>query len=145
MKKKITKYEYIKQEIEGFEADLPDNPVYLFEFGYRVAYAIIPQWTTWNKEFYDKPEEIYQYDIIVVDPSLKEIKSFDISVQRLNEAYGKSEQNGGTLRDRAVRYIVDGWQERQVRTKEKFLEDFNRVVNEIKETLNINNLTETVN
>lgn len=137
MKVKIAKYKYEKIEEEAQIVELPQEPLFLFEFGHRIHHAIIPMWTTWNMEVRNEPEYIYEYSVISVKNSFNcfiEINSFKPEKSFISlewHYYAKKED----IVSRVVRMLVDGYEKRCIRTKEQFLSDYNAVCEKITEFL----------
>lgn len=127
MKIKVEKYKYTKELDEAFEIEMPEVPTYLFQYSVRTSHAIIPVWTTWEHE-YGKPEYIYQYVIISVDSqwdSDSYIKYETVQVHSIPELYNRKEPNA--LSD-LIKNIGQGIVSSEIRTKEQFLEDYNKVI-----------------
>jgi hypothetical protein len=127
MKIKVEKYKYTKVLEEDFEIEMPDKPTYLFQYGVRTSHAIIPEWTTWEHQ-YDKPEHIFQYRIISVDSqwdSNSYIKHETIQVHSIPELYNRKEPNALS---RLIQNVILGIASNEVRTKEDFMVDYNKVL-----------------
>lgn len=131
MKVKIEKYRYerVKEEVE---ISIPEQKLFFFVTGSRVSYSIKPIWTTWNKEQYQKEEEIYSYDVIAVSRSFCNIiEKFNISIDSFPDIIKQGESN---KYNRLVEAILDPSGECG-RTEEQFLADYNAVLEEIKNSL----------
>jgi hypothetical protein len=126
MKHKIERYKYEKVLDKEYEIDLPEVPEFHFQFGIRRAIAIIPQWTTWNMEHNNKPEEIYAIDFISVYRSFDcRIEKSSINVSSLADALRKGDDHyslAGFLEDRTI-----GGN----RTLEQFMGDYNSAIEEM--------------
>lgn len=66
MEIKIKQYKHEKIEISSKTFVLPEETSYFFETGIRRSIKIEPEFTTWNKEQYNKEEEIFQFNITCV-------------------------------------------------------------------------------
>ena len=128
MKYTITKEKYVKEIIPQHEIDIPEEPLYLFITGIRRAYSIVPKWTTWNKEHYNKEEEIYEFQIVEVDPSNYHVKRYNIGVSDISNILNSRESY---LQDkiRLVEAIIEPVYYK--RTKEQFMQDYNNVIEHI--------------
>lgn len=63
---KIQIYEFKKVVLEDFEIFFLEEIVYYFEIGIRRLIKIEFCWIEWNKERYDKEEEIFRLKVICV-------------------------------------------------------------------------------
>lgn len=125
MKVKLTTYEYVKQEIEGKEYEIPDETSYFFETGVRRAIRMVPVWTTWLKEE-GKEEHIHSYKVTCVYRSMEnKVETFNISVHTLGSEF--SDNAKGKQAD-FVRALLNGWFDK--RTKEQFEQDLQASINE---------------
>ena len=80
----IDQYEYVKKKIKSRVFTLPETIQYLFETGIRRSIRIEPIFTTWNKENYDKDEELYEYKVTCVYGSFEcKIEVFNIRVSSI--------------------------------------------------------------
>ena len=61
---KIRQYEYEKKEVASKEIELPKETSYYFETGVRRSIKIIPRFTIWNKERFNKEEELYELEVV---------------------------------------------------------------------------------
>jgi len=59
MKIKLKQYKHQKIEIDSKDFELPEKNSYFFETGIRRSIRISPEYTTWNLQQYNKPEEIF--------------------------------------------------------------------------------------
>ncbi len=125
----ITKYSYERVETDVV-VTISDKPIYCFQTGVRLAYAITPQWTTWNVETYNKPEEIYEYQIIQVGNSYGQT----IEIWRIRTSDIPELINGKCDKRRFCCEKMTG-DEFDLRTKEQFMKDYNSVINTCKEFL----------
>lgn len=126
----LKKYKSEKTLSEEVIFKIPETDLYLFKFGSRKAMSIKPQWTSWQQESQDKPEEIWKLDIIVVGSNFDyTIKKFSIQISQLQRifSYGKAGYEDYDLLE-----FMQEYDEENVRTKEQFEADFNRVIDEFK-------------
>ena len=87
-KMKIKQYKYEKVEVTEKDWEIPTEPKYFFETFIRRAIAVIPVFTTWNKEVYNKEEEIYELSIICVYQSSEaKIEKFDVDKTHKKTCY----------------------------------------------------------
>lgn len=127
MKVKIKKDSWVKQT-EEVEIDLPEQVLYIWHNGSRVAYCVKPIFTTWNKEKFNKEEEVYEYAIVKVDPSVfaGTIERFKISVSSIPDILKDSKNQN-------IRLVEDLLEGKSNRTKEQFDVDYKSVLNRFKE------------
>lgn len=126
----ITTYKYVKQEGIIKNLDLPDVTSFYFQTGVRRSIAVIPIWTTWQKN-QGKEEEIYNYDIICVYRSFEcKVVKFTIAVSRLNDHYNEGKGKEYEIIDFLL--TADRYNER---TKEQFLIDYNNAINDCNKAL----------
>ena len=126
MKLQIKQYEYIQKEIGSIEVNLPTETSYYFQTGIRRSIKITPKYTTWNKEFHNKEEELYEYDIVYVYGSSEcKVEKVSIGVRKIEEIYYSEKHEHKRL---IVALISD---DLLVRTKEQFEEDLNDVLTQI--------------
>jgi hypothetical protein len=130
MKHKIQSYEYKKVLSEEYEIEIPEKPVYYFQTGIRRAYAIVPVWTKWNKEHYQKEEEIYSLNVITVDPSVLMVEITNFSISGLNEIM----RNENHSLHRLMENVLETPHENK-RTEEEFYADYNNTLRKIHEQL----------
>lgn len=120
MKITIKQYEYEKVEIEAKEIDLPTEISYYFETGIRRSIKITPVFTSWNKERFNKEEEVYVLDIICLYNSSEcKAEKFSINVKDIEKIFYSEKHKHKSFIDGLVNEWFD------VRTKEQFNEDFN--------------------
>jgi len=127
MKIQIKKEEYKKVTLDNFEVNIPENPCYYWHNGIRIAYSVVPVWTSWNKEHYSKDEEIYEFKIIEVDPTFKSIKVSNIRVSDLSETLtGRRNKEYSRLVENILLYPKEN-----TREKEQFFKDYNKVLEDL--------------
>lgn len=125
----IKTYEFKKVEKSDTKFTLPDEITYWFETGIRRAIKVIPVWTTWNMEFYKKPEEIYQYKFICVHNSFEtKIYVEGIVLSDIESEYNRNERN---YKNELIKSFLNG--NFQKRTKEQFDADLNEALRKINE------------
>lgn len=130
MKTKIEKWKFVKQVETGVEVELPDEIEYHFQTGIRRSIAIIPEWTSWQKER-GKDEEIWKYDFICVYDDFKcKIEKASIQVSQISSLL-QNDKDSYSLVD----FLVNERGEYTVRSKERFMTDYNKVLNNINELL----------
>lgn len=129
MKTKIEKFKLERVSLGEIEVDLPEEPIYIFEFGRRVMYGIFPKWTTWQVERDNKPEEIWEYDVITISESFSDysIEKFTVRVSDFDRLYN-SNNKISTKKERVVKFLIDGIEQRSIRTEEQFLHDYNSAI-----------------
>lgn len=125
MKIKITTTSYKKVE-KITEVNIPDKQMYLWHNGIRRAYSVKPVWTTWNEEHNNKPEEIYQLEIVTVDPIFNKLESAHFGINILPEILKNEENPYYRVIDNILNYPDEN-----IRTKEQFEQDLNSVWEEI--------------
>lgn len=127
MEVNIIKYKYEKIELSNEVANLPDEPIYFFIYGTRISVAVIPKWTTWNIEEYDKPEEIYFYNFITIDGT-EEVKLHGFPVNEISNLYQVAKKSTtNSYFHEVIEYLVDGIDSRQIRDKERFVSEYNNI------------------
>jgi hypothetical protein len=120
MKLNIPIHKYEKVLDKNFEIEIPENPVYLFQFHFRRSVKITPVWTTWNVETYNKPEEIYELQFLIVDDKL--IQRVNVQISGLNHLL---EYNSNTKNLAAEMIsLLNEYDEENIRTKEQFEQDY---------------------
>lgn len=113
---KKTEYERVEKEIPF---NIPEEILYFFIFGKRVSVKVTPVWTTWNKEYNDKDEEIWLLHVTLVKGSSENvIESKEIQVSHIPDFINKDNIISEILE------LVNDPDERCVRTKEDFENDF---------------------
>ena len=126
MKIVIKQYQYKKVEIASKEIELPTETSYFFETGIRRSIKIIPRFTTWNKEYYNKEEELYELIVVCLYQSSEcKAEKFSLRVSELeNIYYSENDEHKGF-----VTALIENWFDK--RTKEQFDVDFNHIFSEI--------------
>lgn len=131
MKILIKKVDYIRTEAD-VEVNIPDKQLYLWHNGIRRAYSIKPKWTSWNKENFNKPEEIYALKVVMVDPSDLKIEVFELKVSSLPEILLNEKHIYNRLIDNILNYPDD---KECIRTKKQFENDLQLVLQEINKSI----------
>lgn len=130
MKKKIEKYKYIKELDSSFEVNIPEETIYLFQYHVRRSIRVKPIYTTFNKEVHGKDEEIYELEITVVYGNFEnKIEKLGISISSIQNQYLVEKGETFSLLD----FILTGISPENIRTKEEFDADFEKVLANIKE------------
>jgi len=126
MKLTIKQYKYKPVEIEAMNVDIPTEISYYFETGIRRSIKIIPVFTTWNKERYNKDEELYYLDVICLYNSSEcKAEKFRINISEIEEIfYSKNHKYKGF-----INALINNWFD--IRTKEQFEEDLKYTINQI--------------
>jgi hypothetical protein len=128
MKLAIKQYEYEKKEIESKEIELPTEITYYFETGVRRSIRIVPSFTTWNKERFDKEEEIYELQITCVYLSSKCIvEKFSIYPKDIEKIFYADKHKHKDF----VTSLVHDWFDK--RTKQQFETDLDEAIKQLKE------------
>ncbi len=118
----IIQYKFEKVKVGSKEFIEPTEPCYFFETGIRRSIRISPIYTTWQKENYNKDEEIYQYDITCVYLSWEcKVEKFSIPKSDLSDLYYRKEKYSPFV----VSWIDECFNER---TKEQFDADLSQVI-----------------
>ena len=126
---KIQQYKFEKVVIEEKDWEVPTTPQYYFETFIRRSICVIPLWTTWNKEHYNKEEEIYALDIICVYQSFQDkIEKFNILISQIETRYAEKNEKGDI-----VRFLIDIADDEFVRTEQQFKNDFDTCLAKIKD------------
>jgi len=133
MKILITKTEYKRIE-KKIKVNIPDKQMYLWHNGVRMAYSIKPEWTSWNRENLNKPEEIYKLVIVAVDPSDNCIEIVELPISSLSQIVNDSKHKYQRLIDNILNYPNDV---EYIRTKEQFENDLQMVLQNIKDSVAI--------
>lgn len=131
MKTLIKRTEYKRVEIET-DVNIPETQMYLWHNGIRRAYSVKPKWTSWNIEHNNKPEEIYTFDVVMVDPSDNKIEAVEITVSSLAEILNNEKHPYHRLVDNILNYPDD---KEYIRTKEQFESDLQRVLQKINDCI----------
>lgn len=126
MKLKIKQYEYEKIEVASKEIELPTETSYFFETGIRRSIKIIPRFTTWNKEHYNKEEELYELIVVCLYQSSEcKAEKFSLRVSELENIYYSEKSEHKIF----VTALIENWFDK--RTKEQFDADFNNTFSEM--------------
>lgn len=128
MKLQIKKYEFKKIEVKSREIELPTETSYYFETGVRRSIKIKPVFTTWNKENFNKDEELHLLEITCIYSSFMcEVEKFHININEIEEIYYSDKHKHNDF----IRGLVQNWFDK--RTEEQFNSDLNFIINKIKE------------
>lgn len=131
---KIEQYKLEKIVTESKEWEVPQEPQYYFETGIRRSVAIIPKWTSWNKEQYNKDEEVFALDIICVYQSFDaKIEKTSINISSINDAYNRSKESQSSI----IKFLIDYAHDCK-RTKEQFMSDYTGCLESISKVLPLN-------
>lgn len=124
MKVQIKQYKYEKIETSSFDLELPEETSYFFETCIRRSIRIVPVFTSWNKEQYNKEEELYKFDITCVYLSFEcKIEKFSVSVSDFEKDKEIIEKN------LFLRSWINGWFDK--RTKTDFENDLKQAIDKI--------------
>jgi hypothetical protein len=140
MKTKVSKYEYIETLIEDVEIEIPETPFAFQEWNHRTLIMVKPQWTKWNVERYNKPEEIWKLDILVVHTDRRKIEHTSLSVHRqtlehlLTSRGVKNKDWEDSIRIKILDYIMSLFGNDSI-SLETFKAGYKNVVREINETM----------
>jgi hypothetical protein len=133
MKYTVDKSEY-KKVIKKVEVNIPETPQYFWHNGERVAYCVTPIWTSWNKEHYQKEEEIWEFKVVKIDPSFKLITASDLRLSELGDILRNEKHQFNRLVNNLLFYPDEN-----TRTKERFMTDYNNVLEEIHKNIPLEN------
>ncbi len=126
MKLKIKQYEYQKIEVASKEIQLPTETSYFFETGIRRSIKITPRFTTWNKEQYNKEEELYELVVICLYNSFEcRAEKFKILADSIGEIYYSTNHKHKDF----ITSLING--DFHKRTKEQFDDDFTHTFSEM--------------
>jgi hypothetical protein len=126
MKLQIKQYEYEKKEIASKEIQLPTETSYYFETGIRRSIKITPKFTTWNKEQYNKEEELYELIVVCLYQSSEcKAEKFNLRVSEIEGIYYSEKHEY----KRFVTALVEDWFDK--RSQEQFEADFNSIFSEM--------------
>ena len=126
MKLQIKQYEYEKKEIASKEIQLPTEICYYFETGIRRSIKIIPRFTTWNKEQYNKEEELYELIVVCLYQSSEcKAEKFTIRTSDIEGIYYSQKHKHKEF----VTGLIESWFNK--RTKEQFDVDFDNTFSEM--------------
>lgn len=116
---KIKQYKYEKKEVGSKEIELPKETSYYFETGVRRSIKIVPRFTTWNKENFNKDEELYELEVTCLYNSFEcRAEKFNIIISRIEEIYYSEKHKYKEF----IHALIEGWFDN--RTKEQFEADF---------------------
>lgn len=124
----IKTHKYIKVEDENFNIEIPENTIYLFETGIRRSIRIVPIYTTWNKENYNKDEEIHTLEVTCVYLSFElVIEKFKISISNIESIWNSknSDKNEKSILEVLYYKSADN------RSKEQFENDLNNAIRQL--------------
>lgn len=119
MKIKIKQYKTERVEIDSKDFELPETTEYYFETHVRRSIRMQPIFTTWQMERFNKPEELYAYDITCVYLSFEcKIERFRISISDFDSKFKKPE---------FIEKFTSGYFDK--RTEERFNTDLKEALN----------------
>ena len=123
------KFERVKEELE---IKLPTETIYYFSK--RRAIRLIPKYTTWNMQRFDKPEYIHGYDCTVVNIH------FTASVERFHIGATerdfqdivdyKTDRNKHSIQEEIYDKLIN-FPDDDLRTKEQFEADLKTAIDKI--------------
>lgn len=88
MQHTINQYRLVKEPVDSKVIELPERTVYYFEIGLRRSLKIVPVYTTWQQKRFNKPEEIWKYEVTCVHLLFNTmVEKFDIHVSDLEKIY----------------------------------------------------------
>ena len=120
----IKQYKYEKTETSSMDLELPEKMAYFFETGIRRSIRIKPIFTTWNKEEYNKEEELYYFEVTCVYLSFEcKIEKFIVTLDDFKKDKEIVEKN------MFLRSWVNNWFDE--RTKEQFDADLKQAIENI--------------
>ena len=125
----IKKYKLEKVFVEETLYRFPTEVLYLFEFHVRRSIKVTPIFTSWNKERFNKDEEIYKFKIVVLYDGFNHnanIINYFIPISKFDEIYNKGKSIEYDLLDFINTYGLEN-----IRTKEQFQIDFDNVFKEL--------------
>lgn len=126
MKLNIKQYEFHKVEIQSQDIEIPTETSYFFETGVRRSIRIIPVFTTWNKERFNKEEELYYLDITCLyNSSETKAEKFRINISDIESIYYYEKHKYNGFVSSLVRDFFD------VRTKEQFEMDLKLTIDKL--------------
>lgn len=126
MKLQIKQYEYEKKEVASKEIQLPTETSYFFQNNIRRSIKIIPCYTTWNKERYNKEEELHELEVICLYQSFEcKIEKFSILVRDIEDIYYSNKHEHKDF----ITALIDGYFHN--RTKEQFDADINTILTKL--------------
>lgn len=90
----LKQYKFEKVEIGSKTWELPTEKKYYFETGTRRSIMVKPIWTTWQKESFNKDEEVFRLEIICVSTSWEnKIIFHEIQVTDIENLYYSTNRN----------------------------------------------------
>lgn len=132
MEYSIKKYRLERVLIDDFKINLPEVPEYHFQTGIRRSIAIIPRWTTWKMEYKNEPEEIYEFDIIMVYLGFdSKIETTHIRMSELNDVLSQENKTSWDIRE----WFISNRGKDTLRTEEQFKVDYQSALEKIQEKL----------
>ena len=123
MEIKIKQYKHQKVEVDSKVFELPEKETYYFETHVRRSIRIKPIFTTWNKERYNKEEELYQFIVTCV------YLSFECKIERFNINVSDFDDLSKIEKNELLNAWVLGWFDE--RTKEQFDSDLEHAIHKI--------------
>ena len=122
----LKQYKHVKVETDSKDFELPEQPSYFFETHIRRSIRIIPKHTRWNKERYNKEEELYKFEITCVYLSFEcKVERFTINVSEFQRDIAVLEKN------EFLNAWIHDWFD--TRTKEQFDADLKQAIDKINE------------
>lgn len=124
MKIQLKQYKHEKVEISSVDFELPEETVYFFETHIRRSIRIKPVFTTWQKEKFQKEEELYYFDVTCVYLSSEcKIEKFKVYLTSFPDATYATEKK-----------FNEAWTQNwfDPRTKEQFEVDLDIALEQIK-------------
>lgn len=135
MKLAINKYKYEKVLDTSSEVEIPEVPEYHFQTGIRRSIAIIPEWTTWQKENFNKPEQVHTLVFICIYGNFEnKVEITRCSVENLRD-YLTSTIN--KTDSSIVNFFLNERDEYTTRTKEQFMADYNNAITKFTDNINL--------
>lgn len=126
MKMTIKQYDYKPIEVESKEIELPTEVSYYFEGGIRRSIKITPIFTTWNKERFNKDEELYSLDVICLYNSFEcKLEKFNIYVKDIENIFYSDKHKHKEFVDA----LVLDWLDK--RSEKDFEDDLNNILTQI--------------
>lgn len=123
MELKVKTFRYERVEVTSSTLVVPEAPAYYFQTGIRRAVRIVPVWTTWNKEQYDKEEEIWKLRVTCAYRSGESrAEVFEVQVARLEDLLNADKDPYNVAR------LLYGSGSGEERTKEQFDADLAAVL-----------------
>lgn len=132
---KINIYKYVQELVESNDIYIPQETEYFFETHIRRSLCITPIRTTWQMRRQNKPEEIWQLQIIDVRLSgACKISKYTIQLSNIEQGYNAT--NG----DANIKSIVNLLMQLNTnnackRTKDQFMADYNDAIRQFDQNL----------